>query len=267
MKNENNEKMEDLSKALIEDGFTSLIESETLRQIIIDSTSAIISGSAAPILGAILGAAAPRVNGVFLSYKQHRFERNITGMVKNLSEKVDNLESNYSKLDDNVKELYQTQGVEMLLDNIIDERQEEKVKLNVNGFVSLMTNEANENIMQYFFDTLADLTILDIDTLRMYSMESDHDWKKLQNKYSIDDERLVLVKEKLVHYGLLIRKNDQIRDKNIDEIVVYLQKIDSESKKSKPQKVKMPSAIKKINHFDSYRITRLGNSFLNSIGG
>lgn len=149
----------------------------------------------------------------------------------------------------------------------IDERQEEKIKWNANGFVNLMTNESNENIMQIFFDTLAELTILDIDTLKIYSAYTDVDWRTVTQKYGIDLDRLKLVKEKLVRLGLLYRRNDNLRDNNIDEIVEYLKKVQSDSKKRNPKGVNLPNSIKKISHNETYLITPLGNSFLESISG
>ena len=74
------------------------------------------------------------------------------------------------------------------------------------------------------------------------------------------------MKEKLVRLGLLYRKNDQLRDNNIDEITEYLKKVEADSKKSKPQGVKLPNAIKKIGNSESYKITSLGSGFLKSIG-
>lgn len=266
MANNDNGRTEDLSKALTEVGFTALIESETFRQIITEAASVIFSGPAAPLLGAILGAAAPRINGVFLSYKQYRFERNVSTMIDEFSERVDSLESNYSKLNSKVKELYQTKGIEMLLDSIVDEPQEEKTRYCTDAFIALMTNDANEDTMSYFFKTLRELTVLDIDILWIYSRLSDVNWDDIQQKHGIDWDYIQIVREKLVRFGLLFRKNDQLRDKNNDEIVEYLLKVESDSRKSKPQGVKLPRTIKKIGHSESYGITKLGMSFLKCIG-
>ena len=266
MDNSNNGRLEDLSKALTEVGITTLVESESFRQIITEAVSTLISGPAAPILGAIIGAATPRINGVFLSYKQYRFERNISSLVQALSERVDNLESNYSKLNCKDKELYRIKGVEMLLDSIVEEPQEEKIKYCANAFVALMTPGANENIMSYFFKTLSELTILDIDILWVYSRLSDINWEDILQKHGVDWDYIQMVREKLVRFGLLFRKNDQLRDKNNDEIVDYLMKVESDSKKSKPQGVKLPRTLKKIGHSESYGITNLGMSLLKCIG-
>lgn len=266
LNNNNGEKFKDLLEAAKEDGITAFLDSESFRDVVILVSTQLISGPAAPIIGSIIGAIAPRANGIYLSYKQHRFERNIKRLIEELNERVVTLENNYSKLNDEIKSEYNSKFVEMLLDNVIDERQEDKIRWNTNGFISLMNNEINENIMQIFFDTLSELTILDIDTLRMYSSLSDINWHDIEDKYGIDTYQLKLIKEKLVRFGLLSRKNDLIRDRNNDEIVEYLKKLETDSKKKKPQGVKFPNNVKKVGSSETYRITGLGQSFLINIG-
>ena len=259
------EQATDLIAAVKEEGVTTALESESFRTLMIKAASRILSGPAAPLVGSIIGAAAPRINSVILAYKQNRFERNMSRLIKELTTRVNHLENNFISLSAEMQEQYRSLYVEMLLDNIVDERQEEKIKWNVNGFVNLMTNESNENTMQIFFDTLTELTVLDIDTLKMYSTDTDIDWHVIAQKYGIDSDCLKLVKEKLVRLGLLCRKNDRLRDNNIDEIVEYLKKVEYDSKKNKPKGVRLPNSIKNIGRNEVYRITSMGNSFLKSI--
>lgn len=260
------ERISDIVSAVKEEGVSAVLESDSFQKMMMEAVAQIITGPAAPIVGSIIGATAPRINGVILTYKQNRFERNMYQLIKELTDRIETLESNYTSLSPVMQEQYQGLYTEMLLDNVINERQEEKIKWSVNGFVNLMANESNENILQIFFDTLSELTVLDIDTLRMYSYYSVIDWRDVEQKYGIDHARLKLVKEKLVRFGLLYRKNDQIRDSNIDEIVEYLRKSEMDSKKRNPHGVKLPNAIKKISNNETYRITPLGSSFLRSIG-
>ena len=187
-------------------------------------------------------------------------------LINELTARVDSLENNFVNLNADMQEQYRGTYIEMLLDNVVNERQEDKIKWSTNGFVNMMTNEANENIMQFFFNTLSDLTVIDVDTLRMYSASAEIDWQDIQQKYGIDSDRLKLVKEKLVRLGLLYRRNDQLRDDNLDAIVDYLKKRDADSKKKKPQGVRLPNTIKKIGNNETYRISTLGYGFLKSIG-
>lgn len=259
-------KVSDLLSAFKEEGVSAFLESEAFGTIANELVAKVISSPAAPLVGSLLGAVAPRINGAYISYKQHRFERNIKRLIGELSSRIDVLEENYRALNEYKQKEYQDVYIEMLLDSIVDERQEEKIKMGVSGFISLMNNDSNENIMQIFFDTLTELTVLDIDTLKMYSFQSDTNWKDIEKKYGIDADRIKLVKEKLVRYGLLSRKNDIIRDNNQKEIVDYLKACEADSKRKNPHGVKLSSKVKKVEDSESYRITTLGNGFLRSIG-
>lgn len=261
-----NEKIADFMDAVKEEGVTSALESQSFQMLISEAAGRILSGPAADIAGEIIGAAAPRINGIILTYKLNRFERNMNRLMKEMTARIDSLENNYTNLNEEMQQQYRSLYVEMLLDSVVDERQEEKIKWSVNGFVDLMTNDSNENIMQIFFDTLTELTVLDVDTLKMYSVKSEFEWHDLEIKYGIDHDRLRLVKEKLVRLGLLIRKNDQLRNNNLDEVVDYLKKCDAESKKGKPRSIRLPTKIKTVRSIESYELSNLGYGFLKSIG-
>ena len=259
------DKTTDLLSAIKEEGITAAFDNSIIQTAVENFAASVLSGPAAPFLGAIFGAVAPRINGMFISYKQKRLERNTKRLIEELANKIDTLEMNYDSLTDQMKEQYKGLYAEMLLDNVIDEQQEEKIKWSVNGFVNMMTNDTNEHVMKIFFDTLSELTVLDIDILRMYNVLSDINWQDIEEKYGIDYDRRQLVKEKLVRFGLLCRVNDQVRDDNLDEIVDYLKKSEAEAKKNKPKTVKFPSGIKKVRNSEAYRITQLGIDFLKSI--
>ena len=260
-----NEKIEDLVTAVKEESIAVILESDYFQDVAEECAGLLASEAASAVIGAIIGAIAPRANGVMLSYKQNRFERNIKKMICHLSDRLETLEANYLALSEDMQKQITGVYVEMMLDNVIDERQEEKITWNVNGFVNLMNDETNEHIMQLFYDTLDELTALDIDTLRLYHFNSCVDSYDLKDKYGIGPDRLKLVKEKLVRLGLLSRKNDVQRDKNLDVITEYLQNKEKDAKRSKPNGVKLPSAIKKISGLETYKITSLGAGFLESI--
>lgn len=260
------EQLEDLALAIKEETITAVVENDSFKEVVICLFELITKPEVSTFVGSIIGAAAPRVNGVFLTYKQNRFERNMTKMMEALADRVTLLEINYLGLNEEMKAKYNSSFVEMLLDNIVDERQEEKIEWNVNGFVSMMNNDTNDNIMQLFFDTLSELTVLDVDVLKMHDAFSDVDFGDVQQRYGIDYDQLKLVREKLVRFGLLTRKNDELRDTNIDEITDYLQKVERNNKRGNPNGVKLPSNIRKIGHSESYRLSSLGRSFLKVIG-
>ena len=260
------EKITDLAIAMKDESIQALLESETLGTLIKALVQQVIKDEAGALVGSILSAASPRVHGMWLSFKQNRFERNMTRMMAELFRSVDDLKIQYAALSDEMKDLYNGQFTEMLLDNVVDEQQIDKVTWNVNGFIGMMTNDANENIMKMFFDTLNELTVLDIELLKAYRIWDRTYPLELAKQYGIDSDQLKMVKEKLVRLGLMNRKNDEQRDKNLDEIVEYLEKSERDAKSSKPKGVKLPYGIKKISNTESYEISHLGFSFLASIG-
>ncbi len=64
----------------------------------------------------------------------------------------------------------------------------------------------------------------------------------------------------------MVRKSDETRDDNIDEIVNYLQMVERDNKRSRPQGVKLPNKIKRIGNSESYSLSPLGWNFLKGIG-
>lgn len=106
----------------------------------------------------MIGAITPRLNNIRLSYKQKRLERNISIALdkliseqKILCERIDKLQKT------NEGKCFLQQSSEMLLDNITDEIQQEKVQYSVNGYVNLLqTEKANLDMALMFFKTISE---------------------------------------------------------------------------------------------------------------
>lgn len=242
----------------------TIIESDMLPTVIEEITDVVVSEGTAEIVGALVGAIAPRINGIRLSYKQNRFEASVRNALVLMAKRIDIMEANFSVLTEEIQEKFRGMYVEWLLDNLEEEKQQEKIPYHVNGFINLMNNEANDNLMLMFFDTMNQLTQLDVDVLSLYSMESQENIVSLCNRYHLESEQVAVIKNKLERLGMLYSKNDQKRDENIDDIVDYLNKVDKEKKKSKPREIRLPN-IKKPNRAASYVITSLGRSYLSVI--
>ena len=179
-------------------------------------------------------------------------------------QKIEVTEANYSMLIEEIQEKFRGIYAEWLLNNLEQEKQQLKVSYHVNGFINLMNNEANDNLMLMFFHTMNQLTELDIDVLSLYDRNSQEDVISLCNRYNLKIEQVVVIKEKLERLGLIYSRNEEQRDSNIDAIVDYLNKVDKEQKKSKLRGVKLPN-IKKPNRSTSYTITSLGRDYLKVI--
>ena len=113
-----------------------------------------------------------------------------------------------------------------------------------------------------FFKTLTELSDLDIKVLKCFSYEHEENYYTVMQEVDITDMQYRFVKEKLERFGLLQSKTDDIRDANLESLIVYLKEIDKQSNSKKPKPVKFPSKIKKLPNSDSHQITSLGRQFL-----
>lgn len=257
-------KIKDLLIASKDETANAVIESNMLPEVVEGIADFVVSEGTAEIVGAIVGALAPRINGICLNYRQNRFEKSVTSALALVAQRIDKMETNYSTLEEEIQEKFRGIYVEWLLDNLEEEKQQRKVTYHVNGFINLMNNEANDNLMLMFFNTINELTELDIDVLSLYNRDSQENIISLCNRYNLKIEQVAVIKEKLERLGLIYSKNDEQRDGNIDSIVDYLNKVDKEQKKSKPKGIRLPN-IKKPNRSTSYAITSLGRDYLRVI--
>lgn len=205
---------------------SAVIESNMLPEVVEGIADFVVSEGTAEIVGAIVGALAPRINGIRLNYKQNRFEKSVTSALALVAQRIDKMETNYSTLEEEIQEKFRGIYVEWLLDNLEEEKQ--------------------------------------IDVLSLYNRESQENIISLCNRYNLKIEQVAVIKEKLERLGLIYSKNDEQRDGNIDSIVDYLNKVDKEQKKSKPKGIRLPN-IKKPNRSPSYAITSLGRDYLRVI--
>lgn len=240
-----------------------VVLSEILPAVVKEYGECLVGEGVATLAGEVIGAICPRINNIRLGYKQNRLERNVNRMFLMLSQKQDEIEARLLQLESTEEtHCYLNKLSEMLLDQIVDEIQEQKVDYNVNGYINLIkSNNANEDIALMFFKTLSQLSDLDLRVLKLYSISSEETAHDIVLELNITYEQLKFVKEKLERFGLLQSKNEEINDNNLEQIVKYLQEVEKEKKKSKPRDIKLPR-LKKISSSDTYRITQLGRDYL-----
>ena len=105
----------------------------------------IVSEGIAMLIGESVRAICPRINDICQGYKQNRLERNITRALFHLSRWQAKLEERLLNLESNEKtKQYSSTLSEILLDQIVDEIQEQKVDYNVNGYTNLIIELAKE---------------------------------------------------------------------------------------------------------------------------
>lgn len=221
------------------------------------------------LTGGLLGAVAPAVFGVKLSFQQRRFERNIVEMLNAIVQKQDIIEQRLNQLAPEVRQKFVDGPYrDVLFDHIIAENQEQKVRDNINGYINLMDLEnPNDDVVFTFFHTLSQMNELDIRILRLYRPvyemgEEDHeDFMDVMREENIDESQYNFIREKLCRLGMLDSKNEANRDANLDELGKTLTELIKQLYSKKPKEVKAPK-LKRITHSESYSITRLGWQYL-----
>lgn len=224
------------------------------------------------LTGGLLGAVAPSLLGVKLSFQQKRFERNMIKMVISLREKQEIIEQRMNQLNPEVQQKFISGPYrDVLLDNIISENQEQKVQDNINGYINLMgVANPNDDIVFTFFHTLSQMNELDIRVLKLYrptyemSEEANETFFDVMSDEDIDQSQYNFIRKKLCRLGMLESKNQGKRDENLDILGEKLTELIKQLYSKKPKEVKAPK-LKRIPRSESYHITRLGRQYLSFI--
>ena len=253
-------KLEDLMDATKEEVGKEVVE-KLLPTVIQEAGSLLFDKGVGMLACQVVGSVLPVANNVFLSFKQHRLERNVLSALKNIQSRQTELENRMNELLEN-NPLYTRQVTEALLDNIVDEIQEKMVEYNVNGYINLLKSDyTNIDLGLMFFKTMSQLSDLDIRILKVYSNlgTEGESIVSICNELDLELNQIQFIKEKLERFGLLQSRHEEVNENNLDAIVKYLEKV------KKKGDVKVPS-LKRVRGTDSYRITSLGRHYLTMIG-
>ena len=265
----------DVSTTIIEEGTSLTLQN--LPTIAAEAGKIIgneaVSSTIQTLAGGVLGAIAPGVFSMGLTFQQKRFERNVTKLLNELITHTTLLEERLNNMDPEVREKFiQGSYRDVFLDNIVSENQEQKVQDNINGFINLMAVEKpNDDIVFTFFNTLAQMNELDIRVLRLYRPniersegEAGENYYSIMKSEGIDENQYNFIREKLARLGMTTSRNEERRDNNLDKIGETLTEFLKQIGSKHPKTVNPPK-LEKINHSDSYSITSLGRQFLQFI--
>lgn len=226
---------------------------------------AALDTTAAICLEGATSAIVPGVGNMLLSYKQRqqekRFEQAINE-IRNRQEEIDTIIKDYSEdLKPKIERL-----LEIYLEYSVENSQIAKIGYLANGYVSSVKVEnPQEDVILGFYDTLAQVNLLDIRVLKLYSntiIDSSDDYTKITGDYNIDLSQYNMVRLKLVRLGLLESKNEIKQNENIEHIIDYLQAI---SKNRSGDASRALNKIKKPSRTETYKITSYGQNFIRFI--
>ena len=165
--------------------------------------------TAAPIalqmlLGGAIGTVAPGVVTAMLAYKQKRQEAMIFKFMDEMALKLAGIEKNLEKLSAESLETFRETYFGMIMDYAIDEVQEEKIQLIINGYMKVAGIEKlSEDFVLLYYDTLAGLRMLDVNILIAYYNGVTMASEPLTTKHGINHDQLRMLQEKLVRLGLM----------------------------------------------------------------
>ncbi len=268
------ETAQDLGGAMLEVGTATILDN--LPELGIAAAGIIENEAVGTVVktltSGLLGAVAPSLLGVTLSFQQKRFERNMVKMLNAVVQKQGIIEQRLNQLEPEVRQKFIDGPYrDVLFDNIIAENQEQKVQDNINGYINLMGPEnPNDDVVFTFFHTLSQMNELDIRILRLYrplygaDEENRENFMDVMREENIDESQYNFIREKLCRLGMLDSKNEANRDENLDVLGKTITELIKQLYSKKPKEVKAPK-LKRITRSESYSLTRLGWQYLTFI--
>lgn len=171
-----------------------------------------------------------------LEYRKNRMERRTQEVQQMLSDRREELDQAVEKLpNDAARQDMEGKYFEMLLDYSVDEPQGEKVKYLVNGYFQVAkTAQPQEDVIRSFYDTLEQMTLLDMRVWKLYAFNSaDHAYDIIE-EYGIDTFLFDMILKKLIRLGVLESRNNLQRKENLEAVISYLE----ETEKGKRTRLK-----------------------------
>lgn len=225
-----------------------------------------VPAAVAGVVGEVAGSIVPGVGGMIMSYKQAKFERNIEKMISELMSRMEEFNEYFIKLDDIIAEQVKGLYFGMISDHAAECTQEDKIEFIVNGYINLVKDgHPKEDVVMMYYDTLDELTLLDIRMLKLHTLYLNDDSDsivQIWNDYEIDNIQTNLINEKLSRLGLLESRREREYDRlfeNVKNIIDFLEKFERGTRNNRLK-------TKSLTQSKSNVLTSYGNRFLKFFG-
>ena len=231
---------------------------EKINEIIAPAVGPVMDIIGELVLDGTAGIVLPGVGNVILSYKQQRTEKNLEEFINKIVQRQDILNAKLENLEPDKLKAIKNHYFGLVTDYVLDVKQKAKIDYMVNGFINLIgIDENKEDIALLYYDTLDELNIIDIRVLKSksYKYNTNEYWDDIIKYYGIDYSQYKMILEKLCRNGLLEDRNQELREKNNDEVIKYLLDLEKNKKNSKLK-------YKRISNSTNYVLTSFGNKFL-----
>ncbi|HDX9658032.1 TPA: hypothetical protein ROY05_002665 [Bacillus toyonensis] len=258
-------KKQDLKEITKETTITTVLEvgSDAVADFAKESVTGLVAELAIDGVASLV----PGLSGVYGSLKRAKLERNMESFSEDLASRITELQTNLEN-----KSIAQKQQIDKLygyvMDYVIDEQQEDKIKYMVNGFVKLTEHEdVTEDFVLTYYDVLKELRIVDIAVLRLYNYSYDQEQERLtfedvMKQHGLSYDQYDSIRNNLFRLGILTTKTekkilDDLKNlfQSIKDIHDYLEK---QAKGKKTSNLK----LKKLNSKDIFEISKFGRDIV-----
>lgn len=221
----------------------------------------ILKGTAIEAASGAISMISPRIGGIMVAYQQKRWERNWERYLAIICERQDALNERLEQLNKEMLQKFKQDSFPLVSDFVQNEKQEEKIDMIVNGLINIASGmNAQDDIILMYYETLEQLSLLDIRILRLYfsayNGSEDDNIQKVIQECQIDSSQVKLVREKLDRLGLIQSRNEEKTSENIESIIQYLNDVSKGKKNAKLRH------IKHVPKSETYKITSFGVRFI-----
>lgn len=175
------------------------------------------------ILDGLIGSILPGIPSAILSYKQKRLERNLILFVKNISSRLDEIQTAWEAKSKDKKELIKEKFSSVVCDYVLEEKEEMKIPYMSKGFVSLIIGEySDESIVIEFYDILERLRITELQVFVDYHNNYQSIQYGVNSEYvngrHIGFDEFTYIRNKLINLGLLKREGQYTVDNFVRDL-------------------------------------------------
>lgn len=177
------------------------------------------------------------VTSSVLSYKKDSEIKNLKIAIDELNKEYRSLYRSLKKLKDDETDYVEKRIMPIILDNILREEEEKKIKIIINGFESIVENLTKKDIILTYYDILRGLRAIDLEVFAM--IKQANDFEKIENNEYV----CKYIFNKLEQYNL---------------ISIFNPSLISNSDSWKGQPIRVKELVKKY----QFNTTELGDEFI-----
>ncbi len=256
-------KKQDLKEITKETTITTVLEvgSDAVANFAKESVTGLVAELAIDGVASLV----PGLSGVYGSLKRAKLERNMQSFSEDLASRITELQTNLeNKTSEQKQQIDKLYGY--VMDYVIDEQQQDKIKYMVNGFVKLTEHEnVTEDFVLTYYDVLKELRIVDIAVLRLYNYSHNQEnqtFEDIMEQHGLSYDQYDSIKNNLFRLGILTTKTEK---KILDDLKNLFQSIkDIHDYLEKQAKGKRTSnlKLKRLNSDDRFELSKFGRDIV-----